>query len=75
MKEKKNNSIAYAWKVLCWAIIIIIILYNIYLITTQPNIYAYIQWVLISIVISIFVYIISYSIAEIIQLLEDIKNK
>lgn len=74
-ENKKINSLSYVWKKICWIFIVLVIFYNFYLGTLTHNFYVFIQYLIISIIVSIFIYLFSYSIAEIIQLLEDIKNK
>lgn len=74
-EKPKSNDLSCAWKILCWILISLIIFYNFYVGTLSHNFYVFIQYLIISIVISIFIYLFSYSIAEIIQLLEEIKNK
>lgn len=71
----KINSLSLTWKILCWFSIISIIIYNFYIVTLTHNKVVLIQHIVFSLFISLLIYIISYTIAEFLQLLEDIKNK
>lgn len=74
-ENKKINSLSYCWKLLCWIFIVLIIIYNCYICTLTHNISVLIYYFIISIILSIFIYVFFYTISEILQLLEDIKNK